>query len=120
MADSKRGRPRAEGDRYPSGKLKPKQQPIIDFQSAPMTGSMWQRLVSNAGDVFNDQGLATEITCLGATGKLTPAEVATGIRAGIYGRYEYYQRIKRTTASPYYVREFISSSPDPEGKHGNR
>lgn len=113
-----RGRPRQEGERYPSGKLKPKSKPgpVVDFEKEPMSGTAWRQMIARSSDLLNDPSLATEVNRLGAAGKLSPAEVATANRiAGIYGRYEYYQGIKRTTASPYYVREFISSSPDPEG-----
>jgi hypothetical protein len=114
-----RGRPRQDGERYPSGKLKPKPRPVVDFEKAPMSGTAWQQMISRSNDLLNDPSLASEINRLGAAGKLSPAQVATAARiARIYGRYEYYQGIKRTTASPYYVREFISSSPNPEDHLG--
>jgi hypothetical protein len=116
MANSTRGRPRAEGERYPSGKLKPAQP-----TAAPeMTGALWQRMLQDHSKVFSDTAFATELTRLGATGQLTPREVSTGLRvAGIYGRFEYYKHLSRSSASPHYIREFVSESTgaDPDALH---
>ncbi len=118
MAQGKVGRPRQAGDRYPSGKLKPansNQSPVVDFERKPMTGAMWQRLVTDGQNLFGDQRFATEVTRLGAIGELAPSEVATAIRiAGIYGRFEYYQGIKRAAASPYYARGWTAEAADSE------
>lgn len=118
MAQGKVGRPRQAGDRYPSGKLKPataNASPVVDFERKPMTGAMWQRLVTDGQNLFGDQRFATELTRLGAVGELSPSEVATGIRiAGIYGRFEYYQGIKRAAASPYYARGWVAETVDTE------
>jgi hypothetical protein len=107
MGYGQRGRPRAEGDRYPSGKLKPAAAP-----AAPeMSGALWQRMLKDHSKVFSDTAFATELTRLGATGQLTPSEVSAGLRvAGIYGRFEYYKNLSRSSASPHYIREFVSES----------
>jgi hypothetical protein len=109
MAYGKVGRPPKEGERYPSGKLKPTAPPA----SAPpeMTGTLWQRMLQDHSKVFSDTAFATELTRLGATGQLTPREVSAGLRiAGIYGRFEYYKNLSRSSASPHYIREFVSES----------
>jgi hypothetical protein len=109
MGYGTRGRPRKEGERYASGDLKP-------ASSAPsaapaMTGALWQRMLADHSKVFSDTAFATELTRLGATGQLAPAEVSTGLRvAGIYGRFEYYKHLSRSAASPYYIREFVAES----------
>lgn len=108
MGYGTRGRPRAEGDRYPSGKLKP----VAPAPVAPeMSGALWQRMLKDHSKVFSDTAFATELTRLGATGQLTPSEVSAGLRiAGIYGRFEYYKHLSRSSASPHYIREFVSES----------
>jgi hypothetical protein len=116
-----RGRPRASGERYPSGKLKPekvekpqKGPPTVPASPAsqgrmPVSGSVWQRMLADADKVFSDAKFGTEITRLGAVGQLTASEVATGIRvASVYGRFEYYRNQRRSAASPHYIQEFIS------------
>ena len=107
MAYGKVGRPPKEGERYPSGKLKPQAAP-----AAPeMSGALWQRMLKDHSKVFSDTAFATELTRLGATGRLTPNEISAGLRvAGIYGRFEYYKHLSRSSASPHYIREFVSES----------
>jgi hypothetical protein len=109
------GRPRIEGERYPGGKLKPQ---AANTGPAPeMTGALWQRMLQDHSKVFSDTAFATELTRLGATGQLTPREVSAGLRvAGIYGRFEYFNGLRRSAASPHYIREFVSESAgaDPE------
>lgn len=84
-----------------------------------MTGALWQRMLTDHSKVFSDTAFATELTRLGATGKLTPGEVSAGLRiAGIYGRFEYYNHLSRSSASPYYIREFVAESVGGEGADG--
>lgn len=103
------GRSRGEGERYPSGKLKPAAITVPDTGRAPISGALWQRMMADGEKIFGDARFGTELTRLGAIGQLTPAEVSTGIRiAGIYGRFEYYKNLNRSAASPHYIREYIS------------
>src|SRR4051794_36543529 len=86
MGNGTRGRPRVEGERYPSGKLKPAGAPAP--VASEISGALWQRMLADHAKVFSDTAFATELTRLGATGRLTPREVSTGLRiAGIYGRF---------------------------------
>ncbi|MDB5608131.1 MAG: hypothetical protein JWP25_5031 [Bradyrhizobium sp.] len=106
MGNGTRGRPRKDGERYPSGGLKPR--PPAPMPSE-ISGALWQRMLADHSKVFSDTAFATELTRLGATGKLTPREVSTGLRiAGIYGRFEYYKGLSRSAASPHYIREFVA------------
>jgi hypothetical protein len=106
-----RGRPRKEGERYKSGKLKPAPAPAAPSSSEPMSGALWQRMLRDQSRVFSDATFATELTRLGTTGQLTPREVGVGLRiAGIYGRFEYHQHLSRSAASPYYTREFAAAA----------
>lgn len=112
-----RGRPRADGERYPSGKLKPTSSAAGSGPAPEMTGALWQRMLQDHSKVFSDTAFATELTRLGATGQLTPREVSAGLRvAGIYGRFEYFKGLSRSAASPHYIREYVSESAgsDPE------
>jgi hypothetical protein len=111
MGTETRGRPRKEGERYKSGKLKPSKPPTAPNASEPISGALWQRMLNDHSKVFGDTIFGTELTRLGATKQLTPKEVAIGLRiAGIYGRFEYYQQLTRSAASPHYIREFIAES----------
>jgi hypothetical protein len=88
--------------------LKPAKVPDLPT-SEPVSGAMWQRMMKDHSKVFGDSIFATELTRLGATGQLTPGEVAIGLRiAGIYGRFEYFKNLSRSAASPYYIREYVS------------
>lgn len=109
MAYGQPGRPRADGERYPSGKLRPgAPQPAA---ATEMTGALWQRMLQDHSKVFSDTAFATELTRLGATKQLNPREVSAGLRvAGIYGRFEYYKGLRRSAASPHYIREYVSES----------
>jgi hypothetical protein len=108
MGNATRGRPRGDGERYPGGKLKPAQSAPAPAASE-ISGALWQRMLADHAKMFSDTAFATELTRLGATGKLTPREVSTGLRiAGIYGRFEYYKGLSRSAASPHYIREYIS------------
>lgn len=118
MGIATRGRPRASGERYPSGELKRKKHtpesvtvPAAPSSAgrAPISGALWQRMLADGEKIFRDAKFGTEITRLGAVGQLTADEVATGIRvAAVYGRFEYYANQKRSAASPHYIREYIS------------
>lgn len=109
MGYGKPGRPREEGDRYPSGKLKPATASAGDGTRAPISGALWQRMLADGEKIFGDARFGTELGRLGAVGQITPSEVATGLRiAGIYGRFEYYKNLRRSAASPHYIREFIA------------
>lgn len=112
MAYGKVGRPPKEGERYPSGKLKPAaESPAVPGESGrkPISGALWQRMLADGEKIFGDARFGTELGRLGAIGALTPGEVATGFRiAGIYGRFEYYKNLRRSAASPHYIREFIA------------
>lgn len=118
MGVATRGRPRASGDRYPSGELKRKKPTPegVKVPDAPalsgravISGAVWQRMLADGEKVFRDAKFGTEITRLGAIGQLTADEVATGIRvAAVYGRFEYYANQKRSAASPHYIREYIA------------
>lgn len=100
----RRGRPPKHGDRYDSGKLKP------SVREA-MSGALWQRMLANAERVLRDPKFGTELGRLGAAGDLTPSEVAIGFRiAEVYGRFEFYQNIRRAAASPHYIREMVSEA----------
>lgn len=106
------GRPPKAGERYPSGDLKPVKTPAAsDLARTPISGALWQRMLANAEKVFGDARFGTELGRLGAIGQLTPSEVSTGFRvAGIYGRFEYYNSLTRSAASPHYIREFVAES----------
>lgn len=109
MGNGTRGRPREKGERYPSGKLKPANSRPPPPAASEISGALWQRMLADHSKVFSDTAFATELTRLGATRKLTPREVSTGLRiAGIYGRFEYYKNLSRSAASPHYIREFVS------------
>lgn len=112
MGYGTRGRPRAEGERYPSGKLKPAAAEVAapnEGGRKPISGALWQRMLADGEKVFGDARFGTELGRLGAIGAITPSEVGTGFRiAGIYGRFEYYKNLKRSAASPHYIREYIS------------
>lgn len=109
MVQSIRGRPAKPGARYPSGKLKPAAKASEATSPSDISGALWQRMLNDHSKVFGDSIFATELTRLGTTGQLTAREVATGLRiAGIYGRYEYFKDLRRSAASPHYIREFVS------------
>jgi hypothetical protein len=96
------GRPRDDGDRYPSGKLKPRRKgnkPDLE----PISGVLWQRMRQYGRTLGLDPRLTTEIGRLNMFGELTVAQTAAAFRiAEIYGRFEGYKRMGRTTRSPSY------------------
>lgn len=112
MAIETRGRPREAGERYPSGKLKPTAKSVAVPAStgrSAISGALWQRMLADGQKMFGDARFGTELARLGATGQITPSEVATGIRvAAVYGRFEYYQNLQRSAASPHYIRECVA------------
>lgn len=90
------GRPPKPGARYPSGKLKPAQEQRI----AP---ALIHRIRDHAGTMGIDRRFGSEV------GRLLMLEQLTGLEAGaawrlaeVYGRYERFHGIARTTRSPSY------------------
>lgn len=113
MGNATRGRPREEGERYPSGKKKP--QPPIDTMKEPISGAVVQRMLSAEVRRYSEAGYGKEATRLWMDGKLSPAELATGLRfAGIYGRFEYHNGLPRSAAAPHYIREYVATGTDDE------
>jgi hypothetical protein len=104
------GRPAKDGDRYPGGKLKPRQeQPPVDPAREPISGATVQRMLSADVRRYREADYGKEATRLWAAGQLSPAELATGLRfAAIYGRFEFYNGLSRSAAAPHYIREYIS------------
>lgn len=104
-----RGRPRKEGERYPNGELRPKQQVPIDPAREPISGAAVQRMFSADVRRFREADFGDVISRLWTSGQLTSSEVATGLRfAGIYGRFEFNNGLSRSAAAPHYIREYIS------------
>lgn len=90
------GRPPKPGARYPSGKLKP-------TQEARIAPALIHRIRDHAGTMGIDRRLGSEV------GRLLMLEQLTGLEAGaawrmaeVYGRYERFHGITRTTRSPSY------------------
>jgi hypothetical protein len=107
MGNGTRGRPREEGERYRTGKLKPK--PVIDTARKPLSGAVVQRMLSADAWLYSEANYGKEATRLWAAGQLAPAELATGLRfAGIYGRYEFHNGLPRSAPAPHYIREYIA------------
>ena len=98
----KGGRPRKNGERYPSGKLK---------QVEGMAPALWGRIKANAAKFFGDPRFGSELGCLSASGELTNAQVATGYRIGdIYRRWHRLKRLRDNPKSPSYEQGFGGSS----------
>lgn len=109
MGYGQRGRPRAEGERYPSGKLKPAVQIPIDPAREPISGATVQRMLSADVRRYREADYGKEATRLWMDGRLTANEISTGLRfAAIYGRFEFYNGLSRSAAGPHYIREYIS------------
>lgn len=72
-----------------------------------MSGALWQRLKQHGRRIGVDPRLTTELGRLNWFGELTTAQTAAGHRiAGIYGRYEGLNGLRRSTqcrSSPSYV-----------------
>lgn len=86
------GRPPHDGNRYPSGKLKPAD------EIAP---ALFARLKNDVVRFFRDPRLATQISYLALQGQLTPHQAAAGARFGeIYNRWRRLKRMRSTPKSP--------------------
>src|SRR5258705_8561698 len=91
MGKGKRGRPRADRPRYPSGQVKP--------ESAGITGADLQRLRALGTNPL----LETQIGRLLFLEQVTLVEAQTAFRiAEIYGRYDRAIGRRRSAASPSY------------------
>lgn len=83
------GRPKQDGARYPSGKLKPKD------ELAPALVARYRQDVIK---FFNDPKLATQLSYLGMLGELTNRQVAAGLRFGeIHNRWRRLERLMRSS-----------------------
>ncbi len=95
------GRRRKSGERYPSGKLKPRKTLKPDIE--PMSPALWQRIRQHGRQLGADPRLETELGRLNLHGELTVAMTVTGFGIGeIYGRYESYNRLSSSPKSPSY------------------
>src|SRR5258706_9515600 len=91
MGKGKRGRPRADRPRYPSGQVKP--------ESAGITATAMQRLRA----VGTNPLLETQVGRLLFLEQVTLVEAQTSFRiAEIYGRYDRAIGRRRSSASPSY------------------
>jgi hypothetical protein len=94
LSKGKAGRPRKDGERYPSGKLKP---------SSEISPAHWQRIRTDAIKLGGDARLGSELSRLSLFGYLTSAQTAAGFRmAEIYGRYERSRGLRRAAKSAAY------------------
>jgi hypothetical protein len=97
----KTGRPREEGERYPSGKLKPK---TIKPSIEPIAPALWDRLRSAAIAAVEDARLGSEVGKLSLHGELSATQASAAFRiAQIYGRFERYRDLRRSVGSPSYM-----------------
>jgi hypothetical protein len=96
------GRPRLAGERYPGGKIKPRDEGDV---RAP---TLWRRIKDGAVKGGAHPYAGTVLGRLSIFGLLTDAEVEAGLRvAEIVGRYERVSGApRRTCASPAYERGF--------------
>lgn len=102
------GRPKEEGERYPSGKLKPK------ASIEPIAPALWDRLKTEAVKAVEDVRFGTEIGRLSIHGELSSTQASAGFRvAEVYGRFERHKRMRRSAASPSYL---VASSSFAEEK----
>jgi hypothetical protein len=97
-----RGRPRLAGERYPGGKMKPRDDGDV---RAP---TLWRRIKDGAVKGGAHPYAGTVLGRLSIFSILTDAEVEAGFRVGeIVGRYERLSGApRRTCASPAYERGF--------------
>lgn len=96
---NKRGRPRKEGERYPSGDRKP--------EPAGIPPAVLQRIKTDGIKLGMDPRLGSKIGILLLEGRLTVSQAAAGLRVGeIYGRFERFKGLRRSTASPSYQMGF--------------
>ena len=95
----KGGRPRQEGERHPSGKLKAKK-PTIE----PIAPAMWERVKTDAVRMLKDSRFGSEVGRLSLHGELTSTQASAAYRfAEIYGRFERFHEQRRSAASPSYM-----------------
>jgi len=88
------GRPKQDGERFPSGDLKPKQ------EIAP---ALYARYRNDVLKFFSDPKLASQLTRLELLGELTKRQAAAGLKLGeIYNRWRRLKRMRSTPKSPNY------------------
>lgn len=91
------GKRNSTGERYPSGKLKPKN------PTEALSVVIWQRMRQNAKLLNLDPLLTSELHRLNHAGELTNVQTVAGHRIGsIYGRYEAAKGLPRSIRSPSY------------------
>jgi hypothetical protein len=96
----KKGRTRQDGERYPSGKLKPVARPNIE----PVAPALWDRAKSDLIVKLGDARFGTEVGRLSMRGELSATHAAAAFRlADVYGRFERYKGLRRSTGSPSYM-----------------
>lgn len=101
VVSSRVGRPREDGPRYPSGKLKP------TTTRASVTPAAWARIRTDMVKASGDARLASEVGRLSFHGLLTDRQAATAFRIGeIYGAFERHKRKNRSSRSPSYEMGF--------------
>src|SRR5262245_29603916 len=93
----KKGRPPKAGERYPSGKLKPKS--AIE----PIAPAQWQRIATEAKRKTIDARLGTELGRLLLHGEISNKHMAVAVRVGeVYRDFERHKRLRRNVQSPSY------------------
>lgn len=99
-------RPRKNGERYPSGKLKPQE------QIAP---AAWGRMKSETIKIVLDPKMQSEIARLSFAGELSNSEATTAFRvAEIYQLYHRHKGLRTSPKSASYEIGFGSSDVDEE------
>ena len=112
MVNHKRGRPRSEGDRYPSGKLKPASS--SDTSKSPIAPTLWQRIRTAGVKMGMDPRLGTELGRLALHDELTSAEVSAGFRiAEIYYRFEHVHGRSRSAGGSSFFKQFVADLEKP-------
>ena len=112
MVNHKRGRPRSEGDRYPSGKLKPASS--SDTSKSPIAPTLWQRIRTAGVKMGMDPRLGTELGRLALHDELTSAEVSAGFRiAEIYYRFEHFHGRSRSAGGSSFFKQFVADLEKP-------
>jgi hypothetical protein len=97
----KTGRPREEGERYPSGKLKPTK---IRSSIEPIAPALFDRLRTELMKKGADSRFGSEVGRLSMQGELSATQAAAAFRiAEIYGRFERYRDLRRSVGSPSYM-----------------
>lgn len=102
--NSRAGAPRQSGERFPSGKLKPKP------AGEPIAPAAWARLRTDVVKLTGDARLASQVGRLSFHRQLTDKQTVTAFRIGeIYGAYERFKGKRRSTRSPSYEMGFGGS-----------